>query len=1072
MKKVFKFFYIENRKIIVFSLISLYMILAISLSTTLADEKYKTVINIVQLLLGGILFTFVIADVILQKTKNLFLLAFLLILSLLTLYFAKNTLLLALFVFILVLKEYKFEEIIKCFYIILVVELFVIILLAVTNIIPNLVHYREDTVRYTLGFKTATLSQTIFMFITLAGAYIWREKHRIDIIILEMLVATLLYILTDSRLGFFMSIGILTLLLIIKICSKFLDFSKLKINKNISRFFKFILVISPFLCLIFCLILTFAFKTQSSFILKLNKMVSARIVYAYDAFKNYQLSPFGKIINWFADEKYIGVDCSFLFYIFDIGVVNSLVVFVLLSYLIYKTIKNNDNWLLLFLIICLGCGMVEPYLIDYKYNLFVYSFVLLFQKDREQANITNEIIKEKFSSNMNDKLLKQVCVVVVTYNRKTLLRESLLALKSQDYKNFKILIIDNASTDGTNEFISDLLDENVFYYNTEKNLGGAGGFNFGLRQAVLLGTDYIWAMDDDCIVQNNSLLELVKFAEQVRDDFGYLSSKVLWTDATPCNMNIQKVNFRQKVDVNATQAVKIELASFVSFFVRREVVEDVGLPIKDFFIWGDDFEYTNRISKKYPCYFVPSSVVTHKSLANIGSNIVKDKSENLERYKYAYRNECYMYRQNGLKGRCYLTAKKWLHTFKVLFSKISEKKKRIKIIHSNIKNGFKFNPKIEYVYNEKTDVNVLEFFGEPLAYGGQEAFMINMYKNFDSKNIHYTFCTPFELTNKTLIELTEQRNDKIVHFDYNFNSKLRKIYIKRAIKRVLRENKFEVIHIQSGSIFTLLSVAKIAKKYGVKRVIVHSHSTGNNNFKYRLIKHFSDKKIEKYVDEFFACSKLAGSWKFPKNVVNGNHFSVINNGIDTSRFTFNEETRKNYRQKLGLNAKFTLLNVGRFDGMKNHKFMVGLANELSKKGIDFKFILVGEGELKEEIISQINGLNLTNYFVFLEKRNDIAEIMMASDVFVLPSLFEGLPVVAVEAQTTGLVSLCSDKITDEVGISEICEFLELDVNVWSNRVINLQNNIIDRKKYAEIIKNAGYDARYSAKVLENKYLCK
>ena len=667
---------------------------------------------------------------------------------------------------------------------------------------------------------------------------------------------------------------------------------------------------------------------------------------------------------------------------------------------------------------------------------------------------------------------KQVSAVVVTYNRKELLKESLIALGSQNYKNVKILVIDNCSTDGTKDYIKDVLkDERFVYINTGANLGGAGGFNFGMKEAVKLGSDYIWVMDDDCIVHEDSLEKLVKFAEEKKDDFGYLSSVVRWTDGSICKMNQQKFTLKNSVTDFETNGQKIMLASFVSMFIRKEVVEDVGLPIKDFFIWGDDWEYTGRVSKKYPCYLVTDSVVTHKSKNNMGVDISRDTSDRLDRYFYAYRNEGYFYKQMGFKGKLYWFLKKILHVKRILLSKCPNKCKKIKIMRKGLKALRKFNPKIEYIYGPDTKVKVLEFFGEPFLYGGQEAFIINMYKNFENNNIHYTFCTPFESENTTLIKMTEERGDKIVAYDYKFESKLRKLSIKKAAKDILKNNKFDVIHIHTGSVFTLIEVAKLAKKYGVKKVIAHSHATGYNTFKYRLIKKYSDKRISKYVDEYFACSDLAAAWKFPNKIVEDKKYSVIKNGIETEKYKFNEKTRKEYRKEFELNKSYTLCSVGRFSEPKNQIFIVDMVERLLSEKQDIKCILVGAGETKKNIVQEVKKRRIDDKFIFLENRTDVDKILMAADAFIFPSKFEGLGIVAIESQASGLPTLCSEHIPIETKLTDIISYHELsNMDEWIDVIYKTQKREIDREVYAYLVAEAGYDAKESAKFLEDKYI--
>lgn len=292
---------------------------------------------------------------------------------------------------------------------------------------------------------------------------------------------------------------------------------------------------------------------------------------------------------------------------------------------------------------------------------------------------------------------KKVAAVVVTYNRKELLKECVNALLDQDYENLDVLIVDNASTDGTKDYIkAELKNKRVNYVNTGANLGGAGGFNYGIKEAYKMGYDYFWIMDDDCIVHKDSLTKLLDADKKLNGEYGFLSSKVLWKDDSICTMNIQKVKMTKWMKDFDTNYQSIVLASFVSLFLKKEVIEEFGLPIKDFFIWTDDWEFTRRISRKMKCYFISDSVVTHKSKENAGASIAV-VDERLERFKYLYRNDCVLYRGEGFKGWLMFNVRILIHKFRILKSNKPNKKERIKIINDAIKEGKKFYPEIEYV---------------------------------------------------------------------------------------------------------------------------------------------------------------------------------------------------------------------------------------------------------------------------------------------------------------------------------------------------------------------------------------
>ena len=291
----------------------------------------------------------------------------------------------------------------------------------------------------------------------------------------------------------------------------------------------------------------------------------------------------------------------------------------------------------------------------------------------------------------------RVVAVVVTYQRKILLRECLEALLRQQRLS-AIVVVDNASTDGTYEYIGDLLDgSQVKYISTDENIGGAGGFNLGIKEAAKLNCDYIWLMDDDCIVGERTLDVLLDCAEGLDGDFGFLSSAAQWTDGSVCKMNVQRSSIACEIKDFKKQGQSIKFASFVSLFLNVKAVYACGLPIKEFFIWGDDWEYTSRISKKFKNYFVPDSVVTHKSVDNSGSDIVADSSDRIGRYFYAYRNEKYLFDRLGLAGRLYYFLKVQYHRLKLLLSNSTAKKQKLNIIKKGLKAAKSFKPQIEYL---------------------------------------------------------------------------------------------------------------------------------------------------------------------------------------------------------------------------------------------------------------------------------------------------------------------------------------------------------------------------------------
>lgn len=293
----------------------------------------------------------------------------------------------------------------------------------------------------------------------------------------------------------------------------------------------------------------------------------------------------------------------------------------------------------------------------------------------------------------------QVAAVVVTYNRLSLLRECIKKLEAQS-KPCDILIVNNDSTDGTTEWLEEQNRADFFARNTGANLGGAGGFNFGMRWAVEAGYDYIWVMDDDCLPEPDALEKLLEADALLCGDYGWLSSVALWTDGTECKMNRQRL---KKSSYEYSHLMKYEIvqakqATFVSLLLRVETVREFGLPIKEFFIWGDDIEYTRRIAVrgKRPSFVAGQSQVVHAMKDNNGSSIAIDAAERIGRYRYAFRNEVYTYRQEGLRGWLWLLAKDCWHSAQVVRH---GRLPRLRVIWTGFREGLRFSPAVEGVGN-------------------------------------------------------------------------------------------------------------------------------------------------------------------------------------------------------------------------------------------------------------------------------------------------------------------------------------------------------------------------------------
>lgn len=292
--------------------------------------------------------------------------------------------------------------------------------------------------------------------------------------------------------------------------------------------------------------------------------------------------------------------------------------------------------------------------------------------------------------------MNSICAIVVTYNRPELLQKCLTQLQQQTAP-CTIYIVDNNSTVETKE-VADrfcLNDSNIYYRNTGTNLGGAGGFNYGMKWAIADGFEYLWIMDDDTFPETDTLELLMKTQEEIEQPCGWLSSRILWSDGSDCLMNRQKISPYRDIHFSGDKPIKSAMASFVSLLIPRETVLKYGYPISEFFIWGDDWEYTRRISRNLLCYTVPKSICKHLMKQNSVVNIATDTPDRLSRYTYFYRNDVYLYRREGLGGWIWLLFKDIWHSVQVIIKGKDSRNSRLKTIWKGFASGCHFHPAID-----------------------------------------------------------------------------------------------------------------------------------------------------------------------------------------------------------------------------------------------------------------------------------------------------------------------------------------------------------------------------------------
>lgn len=346
---------------------------------------------------------------------------------------------------------------------------------------------------------------------------------------------------------------------------------------------------------------------------------------------------------------------------------------------------------------------------------------------------------------------------------------------------------------------------------------------------------------------------------------------------------------------------------------------------------------------------------------------------------------------------------------------------------------------------------------------GLETFIMNIYRNIDRSCMTFDFLTHYK-GEYFYDEEIKKLGGEIFKLSFRDDKNIFK-YLK-DLNLFFKHHRYDIVHchMPSTSIFTLY----YAKKYGVKVRILHSHNTSTEYNLKGYLKHLMLKFSLNFANEFFACGRDAGNFLFEKR-----NYKIIHNAVDLDKFLPNKETRNSVRKLLGVENKLVLGHIGRFNSQKNHAFLIDLADNLRKRNCNFCLILIGEGELEDKIKSLVSDKKLDNFVKFLGVRSDINNLYQAMDIFLLPSLFEGLPVVGIESQVSGLISIISDKVTNEVKISDYVNFLPLDINIWADFILNISGKSHPTFSYFEEkkkIEKAGYNIVEEAKRLQNEYI--
>ncbi len=359
-------------------------------------------------------------------------------------------------------------------------------------------------------------------------------------------------------------------------------------------------------------------------------------------------------------------------------------------------------------------------------------------------------------------------------------------------------------------------------------------------------------------------------------------------------------------------------------------------------------------------------------------------------------------------------------------------------------------------------------FCEKWESGGIESFLHNVIMEMDLSRLE------IDIVAAQICEsvFTAGLKEKGVHFYELSGSQKRLGQNHKMFRQLLKERQYDVVHL---NIFQGLSLyyAYLAKKAGVKVRIAHGHNSALRRSRTRWLKlalhNMAKSLLAENATDYWACSRLAAEFMFPRDVVE--RYEFIPNGIDIEKFRFNDEVRKKVRKDLGIEGKLVVGNVGRLCYQKNQENLIEVFAKLQSERPESVLLLVGEGEMKAELQQQVEKLGIADKVIFYGVTDKVEQLLWAMDIFVFPSRFEGLGIVAVEAQAAGLPVICSDGVPNEAVVSDLVEKVDLrsGVDSWVESILHCQVGV-DRLAVHEQVQKSGFAVADVADRIEKVYL--
>lgn len=359
-------------------------------------------------------------------------------------------------------------------------------------------------------------------------------------------------------------------------------------------------------------------------------------------------------------------------------------------------------------------------------------------------------------------------------------------------------------------------------------------------------------------------------------------------------------------------------------------------------------------------------------------------------------------------------------------------------------------------------INVLQVLQGGSNFGGVENFLYQYYKHIDHSVVHFDFLFISQDSMTTRWQDETFCDSRHLALDINARDS-RSIY--KAVRDFLKSHhQYDCIHINTGNLTIQLPCLAAAREVGIKCRIAHSHSAGNGENKSglkRILTKIIQKKIYHDSTVRVACSNEAAEHIFGSNVRHDS-ITIIPNAIDTQLYKVNNEFGKEVKCEFGITNEKVFIQVGNFYAVKNHSFTLDVFHALDNTFENWRLLIVGTGELEDEIKQKAEKLGLSRKIVFTGYRTDVYKLLQAADCLIMPSLWEGFPISTIEAQAAGLAVICSDRIPRSVDVTENCQFVSLQVNEWINACIASKRG---SSKQMDMVKKAGFDISDAAEKL-------